>query len=89
MSDAAVSEARKALNRLRRAADKALHELESLEGALGRAEVEDFPEEDYAAVRRLLAELLDFTDGEARRLQQKVLHAGGLEPGRVRRSGFG
>jgi hypothetical protein len=34
-----------------------------------------------AAVRRVL----DFTDEEGVRLQEKILHAGGLEPGRVRR----
>ena len=89
MSDAAASEARKALNRLRRSAEKALLDLDALEGALVRAEAEDFPRDAYAAVRARLAELLDFTDEEASRLQEKILHAGGLEPGRVRRSGGG
>ena len=89
MSDAAASEARKALNRLRRSAEKALLELDALEGALVRAEAEDFPRDAYAAVRARLDELLEFTDEEASRLQDKILHAGGLEPGRVRRSGGG
>jgi hypothetical protein len=89
MSDAAASEARKALNRLRRAAEKALNELDALEGALARAEAEDFPREAYASVRARLEELIEFTDEEAQRLQEKILHAGGLEPGRVRRSGGG
>ena len=89
MSDAAVSEARKALNRLRRAAVKALRELESLEGALGRAEGDDYPQEDYEAVGILVAELLDFTDREAGRLQRRVLHTGGVKLGRGRRAGGG
>ena len=86
MSDAAASEARKALNRLRRAAEKSLQEMDSLEGALARAEAEDFPRDAYAAIRERLEAVLEFTDEEAQRLQDKILHAGGLEPGRVRRS---
>ena len=87
MAGSAESEARKALNRLRHAAEKALRELRSLEGALARAEGDDFPRAGYDAVRERLSELIDFTEEESRRLQEKVLHAGGLEPGRVRRSG--
>ncbi len=85
MSDAAASEAKRALNRLRRSAEKALHELDALE----RAEAEEFPRETYEAVRAQLAGLLEFTEEEARRLQDKMLHASGLEPGRVRRTGGG
>lgn len=81
----AESEARKALARLRRAAEKAERELEALEGALRNAEGPDFPVETYAATRDALRRILDFTDDEAERLQEKILHAGGLEPGRVRR----
>jgi len=81
----AESEARKALNRLRRAAEKAERELADLAGALRHAEGSDFPEDEYAKQQAALRGLLDFTDEEARRLQEKVLHAGGLEPGRVRR----
>ena len=87
MTDSAESEARKALNRLRHAAEKALRELDTLEGALGRAEGDDFPRAAYDGLRTRLDELLEFTDEEARRLQEKILHAGGLEPGRVRRTG--
>ena len=89
MSDAAASEARKALNRLRRASEKALQEMDVLEGALARAEAEDFPRDAYAAARARLGELVEFVDEEAQRLQDKILHAGGLEPGRVRRTGGG
>lgn len=83
--DAAISEARKALNRLRRSIEKAERELESLSGALRGAEAEDFPVERYDEVQRGLREAVAFTEEEAERLQEKVLHAGGLEPGRVRR----
>lgn len=79
------SEARKALNRLRRAAEKAERELETLTGALRHAEGSDFPMETYEEVEASVRKVLDFTDEEGARLQEKVLHAGGLEPGRVRR----
>lgn len=85
----AESEARKALSRLSRAAEKAERELDALEGALKHAEGADFPAEEYAAVRSALGRVLDFTDEEGQRLQDKVLHAGGLEPGRVRRGSQG
>ena len=84
--DAAATEARKALNRLRRAAEKADRELESLTGALRRAEGRDFPVEAYDRVADAVRAVLDFTEAEGDRLQEKILHAGGLEPGRVRRS---
>lgn len=79
------SEARKALNRLRRSAEKAQRELESLEGALRHVEGTDFPAQTYDEVADALKHVLDFTEEEGTRLQEKILHAGGLEPGRVRR----
>jgi hypothetical protein len=85
MPDAAVSAARKALNRLRRAAEKTLREMDELEGSIRHAEGSDFPEEVYEENRARLDAVLSFVDDEAARLQEKVLHAGGLEPGRVRR----
>ena len=87
MAASAESEARKALQRLRRAAEKSLRELDALEGALHRAEGDDFPVEAYRGVRDALDGVGVFVDEEAQRLQEKILHAGGLEPGRVRRSG--
>lgn len=81
----AESEARKALSRLRRAAEKADRELDALEGALRHAEGPDFPMEAYVETRGALRRVLGFTDEESARLQEKILHAGGLEPGRVRR----
>lgn len=81
----AESEARKALNRLARAAEKAERELEALDGSLRSAEGSDFPGERYEEVRDALRRVLEFTEEEGQRLQEKILHAGGLEPGRVRR----
>lgn len=85
MSGEAASEARKALNRLRRAVEKSIRELDSLEEAISRAEGSDFPDEEYARVRSRMDEIKAFADEEARRLQQKVLLSGGLEPGRIQR----
>lgn len=82
----AESEARKALNRLLRATEKAHRELEALEGALARVEGDDFPRERYEAVTQALALAEAFCQEEGSRLQEKILQAGGLEPGRVRRS---
>jgi hypothetical protein len=83
--DTAESLARKALVRLMRAAEKAERELETLAGALRRAEGDDFPSDTYAEVEVALGRVLEFTEEEGRRLQEKILHSGGLEPGRIRR----
>lgn len=82
----AEGEARKALNRLRRALEKSRRELDTLEGAIRTAEGADFPAADYDEARQGLGNVLGFVDQEARRLQDKILQSGGLEPGRVRRS---
>ena len=87
MSDEAAKEARRALNRLRRAVEKAAHELGDVEGALRHAEGSDFPANDYAAASQHLDAVIDFVDEESARLEEKILAAGGLEPGRVRRTG--
>ena len=80
------SEARKALNRLRRALEKSRRELESLAGAIRHAEGEEFPSDAYRGAEARIDGLLEFAEGEAARLQAKILRSGGLEPGRVRRS---
>ena len=79
-------EARKALNRLRRSLEKSVREMHSLEGALRSAESDDFPSAAYDEARLAVDRLLAFLDEEERRLRDKVLAAGGLEPGRVRRA---
>jgi len=86
LTGSAEKEGRKALNRLRRAVEKGLREVEALEGAIRHAEGDDFPEEDYETARQRLELVLDFLDEEGRRLEAKILAAGGLEPGRIRRS---
>ena len=84
--ETAEKEARKALNRLRRSVEKSRRELETLVGAIRHAEGEDFPAQDYDVARDRLEELLGFLEEEGRRLEERILQAGGLEPGRVRRS---
>ena len=86
MPESAEKEARRALARLRRALEKSRRELDTLTGAIRRAEGEDFPAGEYDRVRDRIDEILDFTDEEGRRLEAKILQAGGLEPGRIRRS---
>lgn len=83
------SEARRALARLKRAVEKSSSELESVDGALRRAEGSDFPAEAFDEAMSHLRAVADFVDEQAERLQEKILHAGGIEPGRVRRSGGG
>ena len=87
--DSAEKEARKALARLRRAVDKSQKELESLVGAIRFAEGEDFPAGEYEEIRGRLQAVADFLDEEGQRLEAKILQAGGLEPGRTRRSSAG
>ena len=82
----AESEARKALNRLRRAIEKAEKELRSLEGSLRHAEEADFPAESYEVAETSLRAVINFADEEGERLREKILYAGGLEPGRARKS---
>lgn len=83
--DSVEREARKALMRLRRALEKAQRELDALGGSIRHAEGRDFPAEAYAEAEERMVAIVTFVDEEAERLQEKILHAGGLEPGRVRR----
>jgi hypothetical protein len=80
------SEARKALNRLLRAVEKSRREMESLAAAIRHAEGDDFPTDRYDEVAEQLDTVTEFVHEEGRRLQNKILQAGGLEPGRGRRS---
>jgi hypothetical protein len=86
MKGSAEGEARKALNRLRRAIEKVEGELHALEGTLRHAEGSDFPADEFAAMQGKLTEIQSFIDEQAQRLEDKILHSGGLEPGRIRRS---
>ena len=66
--------------------EKAERELEALEGALVHAEGADFPADTYEEVGAAVRRVLDFAEEEGGRLQEKILHTGGLEPGRVKRT---
>jgi hypothetical protein len=87
MKNSPESEARRALARLRRAMEKAQRELADVHGALRHAEADDFPAADFAAAETHLQGVIQFVTEQAERLEEKMLHAGGLEPGRVRRTG--
>ena len=79
------SEARKALNRLRRALEKTRHELDAVAGALRHAEGTDFPEAEFNRAADNISSVEAFIDEQAERIEEKILSAGGLEPGRIRR----
>ena len=66
--------------------EKAEREMDALEGALVHAEGADFPSERYEEIASVVRLVLEFTDEEGERLREKILHTGGLEPGRVRRN---
>lgn len=83
----AEREARRALARLRRAVEKAARELDAVAGALRHVEGGDFPAAEFEAASSHLAAVAEFVEEQAERLEEKVLQAGGLEPGRVRRTG--
>lgn len=83
--DSIEREAKKALMRLKRALEKAQRELDTLRGTIRHAEGSDFPVDAYAGAEEQMEAIVTFADEEAERLQEKILHAGGLEPGRVRR----
>lgn len=89
MADPVLSEVRRALTRLRRAVARAAVELEGVEGALRHAEGRDFPAAEFDAAAAQLRGVEAFVEEQAERLEEKILHAGGLEPGRVRRRGTG
>ena len=86
MSDA-TAEARRSLARLNRAIEKCARELDAVVGALRHAEGSDFPGEDFAGAATHLDAVRRFVEDQQQRLQDKILHSGGLEPGRVRRTG--
>ena len=82
-----AAEARRALARLTRAIEKCSRELDAVDGALRHAEGTDFPHEAFASAAAHLDAVTQFVDEQQQRLQEKILHAGGLEPGRIRRTG--
>ena len=85
MKGSAESEARKALNRLRRALEKTAHELGDVRGALESVEASDFPHAEFDAAQQHLDAIESFIDEQGERIEEKMLASGGLEPGRIRR----
>lgn len=85
MADEAIREARRALQRLQRAVEKTQHEIDGVRGALQHAEGADFPHAEFEAAAGHVAAINAFVDEQAHRLEDKILHTGGLEPGRIRR----
>ena len=81
----AAKEARRALNRLMRALEKSDAELNTAAGALRHAEAGDFPAAAFDEASAHIAAVVEFVEEQEQRLQEKILHAGGIEPGRVRR----
>jgi len=87
MATTVEKEVRRALNRLRRAVEKAERELDTVMATIRHAEASDFPEDAYEEAREWMSRVCSFADEESARLQMRVLESGGLEPGRVKRSG--
>jgi hypothetical protein len=85
--DEAAKEARRALTRLRRSVEKADIELAAVAGALRHAESDDFPVAEFDAAATHISGIVAFIEEQEQRLQERILQAGGLEPGRIRRGG--
>ncbi len=81
------AETRRALTRLRRAVEKARREVRGLRETLDPAEADGFPGDDYAAMAEHLAAVTELVNREQSRQQAKILRAGGIGPGRLRRAG--
>ncbi|MGH7447858.1 MAG: hypothetical protein ACRELT_09890 [Longimicrobiales bacterium] len=82
----AAKDARRALNRLNRAIEKAQSELDAVAGALRHAEAGDFPAGEFDEAADHIRSIARFVEEQEQRLQEKILQAGGIEPGRVRRT---
>jgi hypothetical protein len=81
------SEARKALNRLRRSLEKGRRELTSLAEARKRMEGGGFPTAEFREAEEQMDRILDFLSEEERRLQAGLLGRGGIDAKRLRSSG--
>lgn len=81
------AETRRALARLRRAVEKARREVRGLRESLDPAEGDGFPGDDYAAMDEHLAAVSELVNSEQSRQRAKILRAGGIGPGRLRRAG--
>ncbi len=77
------SRARKALARLRRAAEKASRELDEAASAGRAIDEEGFPAEELEEARTGLAAVRAFVEAEEGRLSSRVLREGGIDPRRL------
>ena len=80
------AETRRALARLRRALEKAKREVRGLREGLDESEADGYPEDDYAEMEEHLGAVTDLVNREQARQQAKILRAGGLAAGGLRRS---
>ncbi len=81
------AETRRALARLRRALEKAKREVRGLREGLDESEADGYPADDYAEMEEHLGAVTDLVNREQARQQAKVLRAGGIASGGLRRSG--
>ena len=80
------AETRRALARLRRAIEKAKREVRGLREGLDESEADGYPADDYAEMEEHLGAVTELVNREQARQQAKVLRAGGIGAGRLRRS---
>ena len=79
------AETRRALARLRRAVEKARREVRGLRSTLHSSEADGFPGDNYAEMDEHLAAVTELVNREQARQRAKILRAGGIAPGRLRR----
>lgn len=79
---------RRALNRLRRALEKARREIRGLREAIDQSEADGFPGDDYAEMDEHLVAVVELVHREQARQQEKILRAGGITTGRLQRRDF-
>lgn len=81
------AETRRALARLRRALEKAKREVRGLREGLDESEADGYPGDEYAEMEEHLGAVTDLVNREQARQQAKILRAGGMASGGLRRSG--
>lgn len=80
------AETRRALARLRRALEKARREVRGLREGLDESEADGYPADDYAEMEGHLDAVTELVNREQTRQQAKILRAGGIGSGGLRRS---
>ena len=80
------AETRRALARLRRAVEKARREVRGLREGLDESEADGYPGDEYADLEEHLRAVTELVNREQARQQAKILRAGGIAAGGLRRS---